>query len=862
MNVLKRFGGVRVRLLLYNLAFFCIFVGIIVVVHSSFLNVERSLTQIIDHGVNSVIQNASLGRELTSMFARSRRIVGDFAETPAMLRTESDVLLARLRQLSTGSMQQDAQFQEAMNIFMAQFQALIEQTVMLSEMYATLREHEAVLGETSHALEALAADSLGGLPPEVTVAPTILAQPPNPGRIPLEMARVRERLAQAQREFEVVRHTSAGFRGAPSASLEETRLGSLLTEFQERIASLNLDETGEMALYEAQLRQSAAQYATAIRQYLAAQHALHRTFDAMNHSQEAVLQRMQAFDNTMHQAANTLQDTIGARMADSEQMIVLLSVVFLGVVLTGWWVTMRTIRPLTALARCAEQLAGGDIEAPVVEIRSRDEIGRLSQAFTHLISYIRDMAHTATEISTGNLDLTVTPRSSHDVLGNSFQCMLDYLNDTGRFATLVAQGNLDGRITRHSERDQLGSTFIQMQTGLIDLIREIRLGADQIAAISQQVLEASSTNSNALTHIGNAAEVTSSAMRQVSSSVDEVRGNTARLSTSVETTSASISEMVTSITHVAENSRKLADFAEETRETMSRIVHSLETVATQAEQSKQLSEGTSLDARNGQAAVEQMIAKIMRIADVTQRISQTVKRLAERSTEIGTILDVINDVADQTSLLALNASIIAAQAGEHGRGFAVVAGEIKELATRVGTSTSKIAAIITSVQKESSQAAEELTHGQQEVESGVTVAREAGEALQKIADSARNSSDVAAEIATLVRQQTTASNRVAASIQDVADMVKEIRGATQEQEKNSTQLFEVVENMQELASQVARATDEQQQSTVHVTDFMQDVISLVDENMVAVKQLGQSANELAAQADTLKGQVQRFVLPA
>jgi methyl-accepting chemotaxis protein len=337
--------------------------------------------------------------------------------------------------------------------------------------------------------------------------------------------------------------------------------------------------------------------------------------------------------------------------------------------------------------------------------------------------------------------------------------------------------------------------------------------------------------------------------------------NTENLSSSVEQTSASITEMISSIKHVAENTRKLSGFADETRATMTNIVNSLDTVANQTEHSKKLAKTTTQDAVYGQEAVEQMIAKINVISDVTQSISDTVARLESRSTEIGTILDVINEVAEQTSLLALNASIIAAQAGVHGRGFAVVADEIKELATRVGTSTKKIAAIVKSVQQDSLDAVTELDRGQQEVENGVLVAREAGEALTKIAQSAQNSSDVAAEIAVLVREQTTASNRVAESIQDVTNMVNEITGATQGQEKNSVQLFSVVEKMQGLASQVARATQEQQQSTLHVTEFMEDVIRLVDENAPTVRQLAQSANELAAQADMLIKQVERFTLP-
>jgi methyl-accepting chemotaxis protein len=853
MNIITLFSGIRTRVLLNNLAFFCIVVGIIIIVLSSFMNVETSLTQIINRDVNAIIQNARLSRELATIFASTRSLMRESGIHGSALRRDGEALLAQLNKL-IHDMPQDAPLREALRAFSEHFQTLIDQTVALTDAHLTIQALQRSLVETTRNLE------------YYIIQQQTFTLDADPGisamlnTLQLTVARHRERILQIQLEFAAI---SQSFWTALAQAEEHTAYALLLTAIQELRASFQVLDVGdqEIVAYGTRLSHDASDYAAAIEDYQRVHQQTQASMTAMTTLQQTVLQRMHEIDAAIEQTALALQGNVKTEIGDSERMILILSVVFLIVVILGWWSVLRMIHPLQALAWCAEQLANGDLKTTIADIRTRDEIGRLSQAFQHLLSYFHDMAEAVTAISIGNLDLTVTPRSKHDALGTGFQRMIAYLNDMGQLSTRVAQGNLTGRITLHSQHDQLGKAFMQMQEGLIDLIREIRNRSDQLAAISQQVLHASNANSSALGHIGNAAEVTSSAMRQVSSSVDEVRVNTAHLSKSVEETSTSISEMIASITHVADNSRKLADFAENTRETMASIVHSLETVANQAEHSRQLAEGTSQDARYGQESVAQMTAKITLISEVTQRISTTVIRLETRSTEIGTILDVINDVADQTALLALNASIIAAQAGEHGRGFAVVAGEIKELANRVAASTKEIAGIVASVQKESAEAVEALSHGQREVEGGVLVAREAGDALQKIARSAQNSSEVAAEIAVLVRQQTTASNKVAASIHDVADMIKEIRGATQEQEHNSTQLFQVVETMQEMASQVARAMGEQQQSTVHVTDFMEDVITLVDENMSTVKQLGQSAHELAAQADVLKSQVQRFILP-
>jgi len=334
------------------------------------------------------------------------------------------------------------------------------------------------------------------------------------------------------------------------------------------------------------------------------------------------------------------------------------------------------------------------------------------------------------------------------------------------------------------------------------------------------------------------------------------------LSTAVEQTSVSIEEMIHSIKHIAQNSRNLSRFADNTTATVFTIVNSLDKIADQAERSRALSEMTTNDAASGRKSVEQVINSMGSISEVTNQISEIILRLQHRSQEIGTILDVIDDIAAQTSLLALNASIIAAQAGVHGRGFAVVANEIKELAARVSTSTQEIAGIVGAVQDDSSDAVSVIKEGQRKVENGVIVAHQAGDALEKIEQSAMNSSEMAAEIATSIHQQTTAHTDIARSIQNVARMINEITHATQQQEQNSSDLFSVVENMQHLGVQVLEATHDQQRSTNYVAESMELVLSLVSENSQTVQQLTESANKLALNADALRQQVKQFVLPS
>ena len=305
----------------------------------------------------------------------------------------------------------------------------------------------------------------------------------------------------------------------------------------------------------------------------------------------------------------------------------------------------------------------------------------------------------------------------------------------------------------------------------------------------------------------------------------------------------------------------MSRFAKDTTATMVTIVHSLETISTQAENSKLLSEATTKDALAGQDSVKQVLTSMRTISEVTENIFNIIARLNNHSLEINTILDVINDVADQTSLLALNASIIAAQPGAQGKGFAVVADEIKELATRVGASTKEIAKIVKAVQRDSTDAVDAIQHEQREVQNGVIIAHQAGEVLSEIGQSAGNSARVAAEIATLVRQQTATHTGMVESIQDVSKMINNIAQAIQEQENETSGLSMVVDNMQKLGAHVLEATREQRQNTHRVTALMEEVIAIVAENNQTVQALAALAKELAVQANTLKEHVERFHIP-
>ena len=171
--------------------------------------------------------------------------------------------------------------------------------------------------------------------------------------------------------------------------------------------------------------------------------------------------------------------------------------------------------------------------------------------------------------------------------------------------------------------------------------------------------------------------------------------------------------------------------------------------------------------------------------EATETAERVIRNLGHRTREIGAIVDVIDDVADETNLLALNAAIIAAQAGEQGKAFSVVADEIKELADRVLASTKEIGGLIRAVQEEGSNAIGAIEKGASSVASGVDLSAEAGESLEEITRASRQSGTRIAAIVSAVREQARAASHVVELMERVRGGVEQIRAAAAEQDRGN-----------------------------------------------------------------------------
>jgi len=308
-------------------------------------------------------------------------------------------------------------------------------------------------------------------------------------------------------------------------------------------------------------------------------------------------------------------------------------------------------------------------------------------------------------------------------------------------ANQIASGNLlvefGKEIGSKDEIGQLARAVRDMSNNLKQMIGKINDSAQQVAASAEQLTAG--------------AEQTSQATEHIVETVEEVAIGSEKQVSSVEESSEIIREMSIAVNRITEH----AESASDTAMTASDV------------------------AVEGNLAI-QTVMKQMNSINVTVRdLHEMVKRLGNRSQEIGQIVQVITGIAEQTNLLALNAAIEAARAGENGRGFSVVADEVRKLAVQSATSGQQITQLVESIQVETNDAVLSMETGTKEVAEGISVVNRAGESFSRIQEAINEVVTQMQSVSAAVVQMTAGADRVVDSIQVIANVAEETAGNTQ-----------------------------------------------------------------------------------
>jgi len=255
--------------------------------------------------------------------------------------------------------------------------------------------------------------------------------------------------------------------------------------------------------------------------------------------------------------------------------------------------------------------------------------------------------------------------------------------------------------------------------------------------------------------------------------------------------SSSTEQMAAGAQEQASEAREVASAVEEMTKTIIENSKNAGTTASTAKQAKRAAE-------HGGKVVEETVEGMRRIAEVVNKSADTVKALGKSSDQIGEIIGVIDDIADQTNLLALNAAIEAARAGEQGRGFAVVADEVRKLAERTTKATKEITGMIKAIQLDTTGAVTSMNEGTKQVDEGIKLVDNAGSSLHEIVEVSQKVTDMVSQIAIASEEQSTASEQISKNVEAISSVTNETATGVQQITRAAEDLNRLTENLQQL----------------------------------------------------------------
>lgn len=391
----------------------------------------------------------------------------------------------------------------------------------------------------------------------------------------------------------------------------------------------------------------------------------------------------------------------------------------------------------------------------------------------------------------------------------------------------LASGDAD--LTRRLEvvsNDDLGQVAITFNIFIEKLQRVVMKVIESIESVAQTGDQLS----------GNAEEV-AKASQTVALSIEEMVKGTMDKLNAVGGTREIMEQFTASINQIARGAQEQATHVNQTSQAIGGMAVGIQEVATNAQSVLNAAGDAAVVARKGEEAVELTITGMEKIKNTVYDSAVRIKELGEHSQKIGEIIQVIDDIAEQTNLLALNAAIEAARAGEHGKGFAVVADEVRKLAERSGKATKEIAELIINIQKGTGNAVNAMEHGTREVEEGVRLAHDAGTALEEIMKTVELTLSQIKSISDAAQRMSESSLEVVTAVDNVAAITEQNSASTQEMAAGSDSAMLSIEKISQL-------TKESAQHSENISVSVEEMAASTEDIAMAAQNLANMAHEL------------------
>lgn len=425
-------------------------------------------------------------------------------------------------------------------------------------------------------------------------------------------------------------------------------------------------------------------------------------------------------------------------------VILVLLIVALIAVIAGYYFAVIISSPIKSLNNAASKVASGDTNIKV-DYNSKDEIGELTNSFNLMVGNINNSIEEIKQKSKEAETATIEAKKAQQIAVNQQEYLANNTSIILQEMEKFANGDLTVNVKAENSDDEIGKLF----NGFNKAVNNIK---EMIKRVQEAVQAAASASSQI-----------SASSEELAAGSQEQSAQASEVATAIEQMATTIMETTKNVTGATENAKNAGSIADE-----------------------------------GGKAVIDTINGMERIADVVKKAAETVEKLGASSDQIGEIIQVIDEIADQTNLLALNAAIEAARAGEHGRGFAVVADEVRKLAERTTKATKEIASMIKQIQEDTNGAVQSITTGKVEVEHGKELAKKAGNSLKLIIESSKKVVDDVTQVASASEEQSTAAEQISRSIEGINSVTQETAAGTQQIARAAEDLNRLTENLQQL----------------------------------------------------------------
>ncbi|SFN06865.1 methyl-accepting chemotaxis protein [Formivibrio citricus] len=364
-------------------------------------------------------------------------------------------------------------------------------------------------------------------------------------------------------------------------------------------------------------------------------------------------------------------------------------------------------------------------------------------------------------------------------------------NLTKLLATLEAHGKYNDKLAEDFHKSSMASDRRGQIISLILIVAAI-LGVGSMGFfLLRSINKALHETQSAITHIeshldftrrvevhsGDELGITAKAINRL---LEKLQDNLKTIATGAQSVAAAANQMAATSSQVAKASQQQSEAASGMAATVEEMTVSINHVADRAQEANRISCESGQLAASGERVIGQTAEGINQIAGTVHDAAARIHELEQHSAQISNVVAVIKEVADQTNLLALNAAIEAARAGEQGRGFAVVADEVRKLAERTAASTQEISRTIETMRAGASNAVQGMQGAVAEVGQGVERAQEANDSIRQIGEGSRSAVGMVEEIATAIREQGTATNNIAIQVEKIAQMSEESSAAAEE----------------------------------------------------------------------------------